>query len=214
MSIVDPLNCGFGKVAVYNILSSKLNLDVVDGEKHNEYRARLLKTKNDEYTTYFCNIPSFNVEYRQFTCNFPKITDNIKSLEKMYKDVKKEILETFSKTVWSDLSFEDKCTHSLMHCDDCTKKTNYRKVLAKFPIRDKKLQQKAAKSGLYRDGVLADITNTLVKTLNKSFKNIFNETFTSQLKPNSKQIREVVRGTAKAFKEDIENKWDERVVET
>ena len=214
MSIVDLLSCGFAKVAVYNILSSKLNLDVVDGEKHKEYKTRLLKTKYNEYTTYFCNIPSFNVEYRQFTRNFPKITDNIKSLEKRYKDVKKEILETFSKTVWSDISFEDKCAHSLMHCDDCMKKTNYRKVLAKFPIRDKKLQQKAIKSGLYRDGVLADITNTLVKTLNNSFKNVFNETFTSQLKPNSKQIREVVRGTAKAVKEDIENKWDERVVET
>ena len=61
---------------------------------------------------------------------------------------------------------------------------------------------------------MADITNTLVKTLNNLFKNVFNETFTSQLKPNSKQIREVVRGTAKAVKEDIENKWDERVVET
>ena len=93
-------------------------------------------------------------------------------------------------------------------------KTNYRKALAKFPIRDKKLQQKAVKSGLYRDGVLPDITNTLVKTLDNSFKNVFNETFASQLKPNSKQIWEVVRGTAKAVKEDIENKWEERVVET
>ena len=36
--------------------------------------------------------------------------------------------------------------------------------------------------------LLADITNTLVKTLNSSFKKVFNETFTSQLKPNSKQI--------------------------
>ena len=70
-----------------------------------------------------------------------------------------------------------------MNCDNCMEKTNYRKVLAKIPIQDKKLQQKAAKSGLYRDGVFADITNTLVKTLNNSFKNVFNETFTSQLKP-------------------------------
>ena len=101
-----------------------------------------------------------------------------------------------------------------MNCDGCMKKTNYRKALAKFPIRDKKLQQKAAKSGLYRDGVLADITNTLVKTLDNSFKNVFIEKFTSQLKPNSKQIREVVRGTAKAIKEDTKNKWDDRVVET
>ena len=101
-----------------------------------------------------------------------------------------------------------------MNCDGCMKKTNYRKALAKFLIRDKKLQQKAAKSGLYRDGVLADITNTLVKTLDNSFKNVVKETFTSQLKSNSKQIRKILRGTAKAVKEDIENKWDERVVET
>ena len=53
-----------------------------------------------------------------------------------------------------------------------------------------------------------------MKTLDNSFKNVFDETFTSQLKPKSKQIREVVRGTAKAVKEDIENKCDERVVET
>ena len=106
-----------------------------------------MKTKYNEYKTYFCNITSFNIEYRQFTCNFPKITD-IKNLERRYRDAKKEILQKFSKTVWSDLSFEDKCTHSLMNCDDCMKKTNYRKVLAKFLIQDKKLQQKAAQSGL------------------------------------------------------------------
>ena len=95
MSIVDALSCGFSKVAVCNILSSKLNLDVVDGEQHSEYKARLLKTKCNEYTTCFCNVTSFNVEYRQFARNFPKITDNIKILEKRYREVKKEILETF-----------------------------------------------------------------------------------------------------------------------
>ena len=109
------------------------------------------KTKYNEYRTYFCNTASFNVEYRLFTRNFPKIPDNIKNLEKRYRQVKKEILKTFSKTVRSDLSFEDKCAHSIMNCDGCMKKTNYRKALANFPIRDKKLQQKAAKGGNYRD---------------------------------------------------------------
>ena len=139
MSIVGSLSCGFAKVAVSNILSSKLNLNVDDGEKHKEYKARLLKTKYNKYATYFCNVTSFNVECRQFIRNFPKITDNIKSFEKRYRDVK---------TVWSDFSFEDKCAHSMMRCDGCMKKLNYRKFLAKFPIRDKKLQQKAAKRGL------------------------------------------------------------------
>ena len=36
-------------------------------------------------------------------------------------------------------------------------------------MRDKKLQQEDA-GGLYLDGALADITNTLVKILDNSFK--------------------------------------------
>ena len=62
--------------------------------------------------------------------------------------------------------------------------------------------------------MLADITNILVKTLNSFFKKVFNENFASQLKPNSKQIQEVLHGTAKTITKNIENKWDERVVET
>ena len=92
------------------------------------------------------------------------------------------------------------------------KKANYRKVLAKLSMRDKNLQknlQKVVFTGK-EWSLLADTTNTLVKTLNSSFKKVLNET----LKPNSKQIQEVFHGTAKTFTKDIENKWDERVVET
>ena len=62
--------------------------------------------------------------------------------------------------------------------------------------------------------LLANITNTLMKILNSSFKKLLNETFTSQLKPNWKQIQEVLHGTAKTITKDIENEWDEKVVET
>ena len=99
MSIVDPLSCGFAKVAVYNILSSKLNLEVVDGEKHNEYKARLLKTKYNKYTTYFCDITSFNVEYRQFTRNFPKITDNIKPRKEIQRSKKGHFRNIFKNSM-------------------------------------------------------------------------------------------------------------------
>ena len=53
-----------------------------------------------------------------------------------------------------------------------------------------------------------------MKTLSSFFKKVCNETFTFQLKPNSKQIQEVLHGTAKTITKDIENKWDEKVVET
>ena len=103
-----------------------------------------------------------------------------------------------------------------MNCDGCMKKVNYRKVLAKLSMRDKNLQQKLQKVVFTGTewSLLAHITNILVKTLNSFFKKIFNETFTSQLKPNSKQIQEALHGTAKTITKDIENKWVERVVET
>ena len=90
----------------------------------------------------------------------------------------------------------------------------YRKTLAKFPVTDKRLQQKASKNGLYRDSVLPDITNLVVKKLDQTFKETFNETFTSQLKPNTKQLKEVKRETAKVIKDNLQNKLKQRAVET
>ena len=68
----------------------------------------------------------------------------------------------------------------------------YQKTLA---ITDKKLQQKASKTGLYRDNVLADIKNLVVKKLDQTFKETFNESFLSQLKPKTKQLKEIKRET-------------------
>ena len=82
----------------------------------------------------------------------------------------------------------------------------YRKTLAKFPVSDKRLLQKASKNGFYRDSVLADITNLVVKKLDQTFKETFNETFTSQLKPNTKQLKEIKRETAKVIKDNLQNK--------
>ena len=95
----NSLSCGFAKVAVYNILSSKLSFDVVGGEKHNEYKAKLLKIKYNEYATYFYNITSFNVEYRQFTRNFPKITDNIKPRKEIQRSKKGHFRNIFKNSM-------------------------------------------------------------------------------------------------------------------
>lgn len=86
-----------------------------------------MKTKYNEYATYCYNGTNFNVEYRQFNRNFPEITDKA-------GNVKQETLQTFSKTAWSNPSFEDKCAHLLVNCDGCMKKINYRKVIAEFSI--------------------------------------------------------------------------------
>ena len=43
MSLIDPLTCGFAKVAVFNIFSTKLDLPKDEGEKSNEYKGKVLK---------------------------------------------------------------------------------------------------------------------------------------------------------------------------
>ena len=199
MSLIDPLSCGFAKVAAFNILSTKLDLPRDEGEKSNEYKGKVLKVKYSQYITYFNEIDTFTVEYRQFGQSFKQIIPNIKGLEKRYRHKKQEIL-TFSKNEWDSLSYEVKKRHSLTDCDGCMKNLVYRKTLAKFPVNDKRLQQKATKNGLYRDSVLADITNLVVKKLDQTFKETFNETFSSQLKPYTKQLKEIKRETVHSKK--------------
>ena len=154
---------------------------------------------------------TFNIEYRQFVQSFKKIVSNIKGLEKSYWHKKQEILIPFSKNEWDNLSYEVKKRHSLTSCDGCMKYLVYRKTLA---ITDKRLQQKASKTGLYRDNVLADITNLVVKKLDQTFKETFNESFLSQLKPKTKQLKEIKRETVKVIKDNLQNKLKQRVIET
>ena len=122
------MSCGFAKVAVFNILSTKLDLPKDEAEKSNEYKRKVLKVKCNQYITHFNKIDTFNVEYRQFVQSFKKIIPNIKSLGKRYRHKKQEILTTFSKNEWDSLSYEVKKRHSLTDCDGCMKNLVYRKT--------------------------------------------------------------------------------------
>ena len=62
--------------------------------------------------------------------------------------------------------------------------------------------------------MLADITNLVVKKLDRTFKETFDETFTSQLKPNTKELKEIKRETAKVIKDTLQNKLKQRAIET
>ena len=61
--------------------------------------------------------------------------------------------------------------------------------------------------------MLADITNLVVKKLDQTFKETFNGTFTSQLKPNTEQLQEIKRETAKVIKDDLQNKLKQMAIE-
>ena len=59
MSLIDPLSCGFAKVAVFNILSTKLDLPKDEEEKSDEYKEKVLKVKYNQCITYFNEIDTF-----------------------------------------------------------------------------------------------------------------------------------------------------------
>ena len=59
MSLIDPLSCGFAKVAVFNILSTKLDLPKDEEEKSDEYKEKVLKVKCNQCITYFNEIDTF-----------------------------------------------------------------------------------------------------------------------------------------------------------
>ena len=90
----------------------------------------------------------------------------------------------------------------------------YQETLAKFPITDKMLQQKVSKNSLYRDSLLADITNLVVKKVDQTVKETFNEIFTLQLKAITKQLEEIKCETAIVIKDNLQNKLKQRTVET
>ena len=74
--------------------------------------------------------------------NFYKVSKQLFLILKVLKkgtNIKKQEILIFSKIEWHSLR---KKRHSLTDCDGCMKNLVYRKMLAKFPVTDKRLQQK------------------------------------------------------------------------
>ena len=69
MFIIDPLVCGFAKVAVFSILWNKTELQKKTGESEKELKSRELKLKFGQHKGTF-NFVKFDIEYRQFVQNF------------------------------------------------------------------------------------------------------------------------------------------------
>ena len=71
VSIIDPLACGFAKVAVFSILCNKTELQKKIGESEKELKSRELKLPFEQDKGMF-DFVKFDIEYRQFIQNFKK----------------------------------------------------------------------------------------------------------------------------------------------
>ena len=130
-----------------------------------------LKETYEELQLFF-GIVYFKINYTTFRNEYPSIVDQIRSIGKRNPDVKKHVLNTFSKSEWSFSSGKRKSRHSLENCDGCLKKEIYRSTLAQFPIKSLWLQKKAEKAGLFKEKNLRDITQKTLNKVNNSFDEI------------------------------------------
>ena len=112
MSIVDPMACGFAKVAVQNIVS--VTLKRLSNERETDFQSRLQYSQFRSYIDYFGEYRrNFEVTYKQFLDNFRKIITYINNFKKRRSKELKIILETFS------LTQTKKAEHSLESCSGC-----------------------------------------------------------------------------------------------
>ena len=108
MSIIHPFTCGFAKVAVFSILT-EIKEKKLSSDTQVAYMSRVRRRQFEKYNSTFVS-ENFHVDYKQFTDKFPKIVGNLRILNKRNRIIKDEILQTFSRAVWKDLSREKKQT--------------------------------------------------------------------------------------------------------
>ena len=95
MSILDPMACGFAKVAVYNIIS--VTPKKLPNEKETDFLSRIQSSQFRSYKDYFGEYRgNLEVTYKQFLDNFRKIVRNINNFKNRHSKELKIILETSS----------------------------------------------------------------------------------------------------------------------
>ena len=186
MSLIDPLSCGFAKIAYFNIFQDRCNLTKQADEDKKVFKTRLFQARYQKFVDYFNDNAYFHVDYKKFIDKFPAIVENIHSLGKRKVDIKEELLTLFSKEKWKELPQHKKNEHSLFDCNGCLSNSDYKSGLSKFPVKHKPYKLKAQKAGLFNEP-LKDLTNTRIQELDKEFKSKFQLTFSSQLEKENKE---------------------------
>lgn len=106
MSIIDPLTCGFAKIAAYDLITTGTNLKRQDGEKFSEFTSREYKFKFGKFKDIFKDNNTYEPTYQHYTTNFNKIKLVVQNLNKKDSEMKAEVCKVFSPKNWEKLSKE------------------------------------------------------------------------------------------------------------
>ena len=81
MSVIDPMACGFVKVAVYNIIS--VTPKKLPDERETDFLSRIRSSQFRSYIDFFGEYRgNFEVTYKLFLGNSRKIVTNINNFKK------------------------------------------------------------------------------------------------------------------------------------
>ena len=211
MTITDPLTCGFAKVAGFKILTEEHNLKKEASETPKLFQGRINKFQYEKYKQYFSNNDQFMVNYKVFTDKFRNIVQSFYQLKGNKQiQIKDDILHTFSKENWDELSNKKKAEHSYIDCNGCLKDAKLKAVQAKFPVKSIRLKAKATKAGLYKERILSDITNQIVNNANTYFQENHKTSFVKQAKKHVESFKEIDQTKfTKQVVKDIESQYNE-----
>lgn len=215
MSMLDPLTCGFGRAAIYQILSDK-SIKRLQNENLKVYTSRVYKDQYAQYLQYFNNEKeNFHVEYEHFKLKFPKITKYLDDISKRKPQLKKQILEHFSEQTWKELG-EQRQRHCLNDCKGCLKDKKSRNFLSQLPVKNRHWKNKADQAGLYKKKALEDLTNTIITDLNSEYQTKYRTSFITQAKKHIPEFADTkakdLKAVAKAVVEDCEMQFEETSV--
>ena len=166
MSIIEPLCCGFAKVAAYTIFSNKQHLERHPGECSAKFKSRQCMFKYNTFREFFAD-EKFHVDYKTFINNFPKITVQIATIAKKNPQHKREILNTFRLENWKEMVSTKKNLHSLTDCKGCSHHEQYNALLSLFPVK------KFNRLGKQKTQKLNERNKILVQRTNQVY-NIYN----------------------------------------
>ena len=214
MSIIDPLSCGFAKVAAYNILTDTSYTKKSTNENQKIFKARVLTEQYRKFNDYFNNRGDFGLPYKQFTNNFPNIIKNIRQLNKRQQNTKLELLKVFSKESWKSMSDTKKLSHSYQDCKGCFKDPVLKNNLTKFPINDMKYKAKSTQAGLFKEKILCDVTNTKVEELNVEYRTKYKTNFVKQAKKHIQQFNQIKPKEMPAIATTVPSECERQFAET
>ena len=120
-SLVNPLTCGFAKVAVHFVFSKKKNIDREKGEGMSKYKARIFQLQHEEFQYIFKDRKeAFKVDYKNFQRSMQKLRQCMAEWGRNGSTESKRLyLDSFSVEKWDKLSNAKKDQHTLSNCKGC-----------------------------------------------------------------------------------------------